>query len=144
MSSQDLPPDLAALERELMARDRPSPPSALRQRVLDGVRRDHRRPPRLPAWQFAAAVAAALLLGINLSVSVANNLSGHLADGLDKERLDAEAERLRGLVPELSDQEVYRQALLAQGAAQLLAAPVPSSSPESLLRHKDFQLWDTH
>jgi hypothetical protein len=98
------------------------------------VGRELRRGERRPAWQFAAATAAAALLWVNLSMSVANNMSWPLAGGLDGERLEATAGRIRALAPELSEHEAYRQALAVQARASLGPAPALSPSPGPILQ----------
>src|SRR5262245_20256051 len=143
--STDLPPDLAAFERELSGRDPQELPAGLRPRVLAAVGRELRPRPRLPAWQFAAATAAAALLWVNLSMSVANNLSWRLdRGGLDPRRLEETAGRIRALAPELPEREVYRQALLAQPGVRPAPGPAAPSSPERVLKQRERQEWDTH
>jgi hypothetical protein len=144
MANQDLPPELSALERELLERSQSEPEPGLRPRVLNAVRRQLRPRDRLSAWQFALATAAAALLWINLSMSVANNLSGPTAGEVDGPRLEETVRRLRVSVPELPETEVYRQALLAQAGARRFAAPVPTLSPEFLLKRKEQQEWASH
>ena len=142
MAKQDLPPELDALEQELYAHARPGPEPALRQRVLAAVRRELGRGARRP-WHLAAASAAATLLWINFSMSIANDMSWPLAGGLDGERLETTAARIRALAPELSEREARRQALVAQ--ARSLAAPAPAlrADPNRILRAKEQLDWDT-
>src|SRR5438067_1622521 len=85
--------------RGLAARPRPEPPAGLRARVLAAARRQW-AVPRVPAdrrdfGRFAAATAAAVLLAINLSASLANNTDWHLR--LPAEGPDATANRIREL-----------------------------------------------
>src|SRR5262249_4711427 len=74
MSDSELPPDLAALERQLAERPRiePSPDFGARLLAASRAALGH-RPPAVGAagWRRWAAVAAAVLFGINLSMSVA-------------------------------------------------------------------------
>jgi hypothetical protein len=121
----DLPPDLADLERRLARRNSPPLPGELRQRVLAAVRRasdGH------DFWRFAAGVAAAALLAINLSMSVANDTDWHLIDA-PVPRDTGAAEQLGALLPELSPQEARRQALLMQARSRLHGTP-PLPPPE--------------
>jgi hypothetical protein len=143
MTDSDLPPDLAAVEQELSGLDR-SPPAALRSRVLAAVRRELRRRARSSTWRFAATIAAAALVGINLSMSVANNAAWSPPPGIDRDQMEATAASLRRLLPELPEQEIYRQALAAQGASGFVVVPALPSSPERLLRYEDMGSWDTH
>jgi hypothetical protein len=97
--------------------------------------------PAKPAWRHAFAVAAALLLWVNLSMSVANNTTWPLAAGPDRAGLDETAERIRALAPELSEREARRQALVSQ--VHPAPAPALPADPARILRHKEQDLWDT-
>jgi hypothetical protein len=143
VTDPDLPPDLAALDRELAARERMGPSAALRGRVLDAVRRELRRE-RGPAWRFASVAAAVALLLANLSLSVANDTNWPLIGGPDPERLEATAGRLRALAPELPEREVYRQALAAQAGAWPAPAPALPAEPALILRDEERRAWVTH
>ncbi len=119
----DLPDDLAGLERRLARRVRPEAGAALRERVLGSVRDELRRPVRRGgAWRYAAALAAVVLLGANLSLSAALRADWRRCGNGD-DQLTATAARLRQLDPELSEREARREALLLQARARL--APVP-------------------
>jgi hypothetical protein len=135
VSGDELPPDLAALERRLAALDGGELGDALRRRVLAAVGRELRRD-RRPAWQFAATAAAVALLLANLSMSAANNTDWRLGGGLDAAKLEATADRLLALDPELPEREVYRLALAAQARSRLTPAPAPPASPEPMLRRQ--------
>jgi hypothetical protein len=144
MAKQDLPPDLDALEQELYAHARPGPEPTLRSRVLAAVRRELDQDERRPAWRFAVATAAAVLLWINFSMSISNDMNWPLVGGLDEERLESSAARIRALDPELSEREARRQALVAQ--AHFRSAPGPSlgGDPNRILRGKERRKWDTY
>jgi hypothetical protein len=122
MSSPELPADLAELETRLERLARNDPPAGLRERVLAAVRRDG----RVDAggfWRFAAAVAAAAVLLINLSMSAANDADWGLAAETVPAGSSAEASE---------SEDAQRQALLARGRARLTpGAPV---SPPSAMR----------
>src|SRR4051794_23898222 len=105
----DLPADLADLERRLAARSRPSPPAGLRERVVAAARRETGG----GAGPYVSGLAAAVLIGAALSLAVAPRLHGRAADGEEKS-LNASAQRLRQLDPELSADEARGQALLLQ------------------------------
>jgi hypothetical protein len=129
----DLPDDLAGLERRLAARPRTEPGPGCRGRVLDAVRRELRRDPAGPgAWRVAAALAAAVLFGANLALSVANDTSWHPAPGDRTASLEAGAGRVRQLFPDMPEREVRRQALLLQAATRLPLQPDLRSAPEHL------------
>jgi hypothetical protein len=136
-----LPPDLLALERELTAWPQPEPPAELRARVLAAVSRERPAPRPEPVRagfaRFAAATAAAALLAINLSASVANDADWRLrpADGTD---LVSVADRIRELAPDVSDRDARRQALLLRAAAGLTPTPAPAPAADRIYSHKDF------
>jgi hypothetical protein len=113
MRPPDLPPDLAALERLLEARPSPPHDPDLRRRVLEAVAgelADEGRAGPGSFWRFAAGVAAAVLLACNLAVSVAHDTDWRLDAPPPPE--DDTAGRIAGLLPELSEPEAQRQALL--------------------------------
>ncbi|MFO0841921.1 MAG: hypothetical protein U0797_05900 [Gemmataceae bacterium] len=132
MRDDPLPPDLAALERDLEGRLDAEPPAALRRRVLAALGRELADRPRRLSWRPALA-AAAVLLWINLSMSVTNNASWPGDEGFEGDRVET-ARRIRDLVPGLPQSEVNRQALLARSSPRL----VPTApSPYRLPRRKD-------
>ena len=137
MSDPQLPDDLRDLDSQLAERSRHEPGVGLRDRVLTAVRRERRSQPALAAWRgtgrFAAALAAAVLLWANLSMSAALDTSWHFMGNLDSGRLDATAGDVRRLLPEYSEREAYRHALLAQTAARLTPMPNPRSMSPGLL-----------
>jgi hypothetical protein len=121
MSESDLPPDLLALEHRLADLARPQPSPELGPRVLAAVRDVLGERPRPTGWGFWAAVAAALLLGINLSMSLVADTDWDLAPGAEPGRQAAE-DWLRELAPDLPDSEIRRQRLLVRAGADL--API--------------------
>jgi hypothetical protein len=125
MATPDLPPELAELERRLQQRHKQEPSASLRQRVLDAGR--GREPVAAGGfWRFAAAVVAAALLAINLSMSAANNTDWRLAG-------DAPRGDVAGGSDDGSDREARRQALLFEARSRLAPAG-PVSRPTSSLR----------
>jgi hypothetical protein len=137
----ELPDDLAALERELSAGQRTGDGDVrrgrvLRDRVLRAMARESgRRGPVSRRW--LAAAAAAVLVWMNLSMSVVNNTDGGLRrgmaqnglaqNGLAQNGLDRAEQRVLELAPELSGREARRQALivLARARSTPSAVPVP-------------------
>jgi hypothetical protein len=124
MTDPPLPPDLADLERRL-ADGAPIEPSAdFAGRVLGSVRDALRLRPAMPpapaaGWRSWAAVAAALLVGINLSMSAAADTDWHLERDVEPGQVAALTEQLRELAPDLPAAEVRRQMLLARAGASL-------------------------
>ena len=119
MTDPELPDDLAELERRLAGRPRVEPSAGLGSRVLDAARTTRRPRPIGDGWRAWAALAAAVLVGVNLSMSVAANADWQLTADVGPEQVDATADRLRAAAPELSERELRRQALLYRAGAGL-------------------------
>src|SRR5688572_30143561 len=107
MTDPDLPPDLADLERQLTARPRVEPAADLGPRALAAARGARPRPASVIApagrWRPWAAVAAALLFGVNLSMSAANNTDWRLSPAIEPGHVAATADQLRALAPDLPE-----------------------------------------
>jgi len=145
MSDPELPPDLAALERRLAGRPRTEPSADFGPRLLAASRAALRRPgvARTAAgWRVWAAAAAAVVIGINLSMSLAADTDWHLTPGAEPGRVAATADQLRALAPDLPEHELRRQALLARAGAAL--APTVKLSPtwEQIRTTKERDRWD--
>jgi len=130
MSEPDLPADLAWLDNALQSRP-VEVPAGLRPRVLAAVAEELNRRPPGAFWRFAAAAAAAALLGINFSVSVTNNTDCRLRDGITDEAETA-ARRIHELLPDLPHREARRQALLLAAGARLAPSPAYRPSVDGL------------
>lgn len=104
MNPPELPPELGDLERQLVRR---APvPAGLRSRVLACVAREVRRS------RWAAAVAAAALVGSNFAASAAVNVDWRRGDAIDPTAHEAMTRRLGQLLPDLPESERQRQAAL--------------------------------
>jgi hypothetical protein len=125
MESSELPDDLANLERRLAERPRLEPNADFRHRLLLAVRLELREGGTLlvrrSSWQFAAAVAAAVVLWANFSMSVANDTNWRLAGDPQSVDTKAMSAELRKLFPDMSEEEISRQALVVQGGSRLPA-----------------------
>jgi hypothetical protein len=122
MTDPELPPDLAALERRLADRPRAGPADDLGPRLLAATRAALRDGPvdaPTAGWASWAALAAAVLVGINLSMSLAADTDWDLTPGVDPAEVAATWERLRAAAPDLPESEFRRQALLARAGARL-------------------------
>jgi hypothetical protein len=128
MDPAELPPDLAHLERRLAERPRQEPPADLRQRVLAALGRGCGRE-ATGFWRFVAAVAAAVVLAINLSMSAANDTDWRLGGDLAPKQT-ASADRIREVLPELSEREARRQAVLLRARSFLTLVPCQRTSPQ--------------
>ena len=140
-----LPDDLAALERQLAERQKPHPPAHLRDRVLATVASELARLPHAEGigWGWVVGIAAAVLIGINFSASVVNNMDWHFADRLRRDDIAATARQVQQLVPEMSRGEAFRQALLLRAGAPIALGPVCQMSLHQLLHQRERQSWDT-
>jgi hypothetical protein len=146
MDDAELHPDLAALEGRLAGRPRPEPSTAFRSRLLAIVGRELKRGEVAPGdgavWYWVAVAAAAALLWINFSMSVANDMDWHFWGGLERNRLEGTAARIRTLFPELGAREALRQALLLQACSRLVPVPDLQPSPDQIFRYKERVAWD--
>src|SRR5262245_41377859 len=122
MSDGSLPPELAEVEVRLVARASVEPSADFAARVLGSVhvalrQRPADAPTSAGGWRSWAAVAAAVLVGINLSMSAAADTDWHLGPEVEPGRAAALADELRALAPDLPASELRRQALLARAGA---------------------------
>ena len=108
---------------------RPALPAQLRYRVIGQMRAGLQRNGRRSRWSFAAAVAVATAVWINLS------LSATLATDFDRRAVSAGppvgqvAEQIRQLLPELSEDEALWEALLLRAGSDIRRYPVLPASP---------------
>ncbi|HVC98942.1 MAG TPA: hypothetical protein VND64_35080 [Pirellulales bacterium] len=114
------------LEQALAARPRADPSAELRRRVRMLVRGELRRPTLLGGWSFAAELAAAMLLWINLSWSATGETACNLATPPDADSWAMFAQQIEQVAPELSPREVRRQALVLSAGANLTSAALAS------------------
>ena len=106
MENRQLPPDLQQLERDLAGRPRPGPPAELRQRVIEGARVELRRNGSRNGWTSAAAVAAAVVVWINLSMSVTHATDYGSRPDTPRPPVGKLAAQIRQLLPELSESDL--------------------------------------
>jgi len=116
--NDQLPTELGELEASLASRNRATPDDGLRQDVLAGVRAELHAPLRKSNnwWSFAAAVAACLLLALNLaigSVDISDYSSGASVNTTD---VDEVTRLMRDLLPELSQEQARRHSMVLGGA----------------------------
>jgi len=133
MMQEPLPKELRELERRLEGRWGGEPSGALRGRVMRAVERgladEGGRPARRGlTWSYAAAAAAAVILGMNLSmeaVSVTRFVEGRR---MSVEEVVLAAKSIRRVVPELGAAEARRAAVMMTSGGRLVAAPAPRGS----------------
>ncbi len=122
----DLPDELAALERRLAAHRPAHAPPLLRQAILESARHARLEQRRRDWMLTAAALAAALLLGANVAIGL-RTAAPSLAPPQRPVAL-ADVQQLRDLVPELTESEAQRQAVLLRAASRLIALPQPRAA----------------
>ena len=123
-----LPKDLSRLEQELAARAIPEPSPELRDRVVAAIRQESIEMPTVGlagTWRFAAAVAAVLLLLLNVSMSAANHADWDVWGRPQQQDTASVARKLRETVPELSEREALRLACSMQSTSPLIPAVRP-------------------
>jgi len=107
-------PKLAELEQQLEQLLAAPVPFGLRARVGRRVARELRRP-SIDWLTYAGLAAAALVLGANLSWTVTRNTKYVAPPPPPAAKIAAQ---LRELLPEMSEAEARRQALLLSGSAR--------------------------
>lgn len=121
----DTPPEFVELERQLAQREQPEAPTALRRRVLAAMHCELTTP--RPWWEFAAAAAVVALVLSNLSISAAQATDYRLRGHGQTQSVDVIAEQIRQLLPELSQRQALRHAIMWHGGSRLVAAPWPQA-----------------
>lgn len=119
MEDSQLPPELEGLQRFLACGPRPEPSAALRRRVLGRVQSELHRERTARNWQFAAAFAATLLVGLSLSLGVLHASSFALHQRESPPSVFEVARRLQVLSPGLSREDSLRQATLRHIGAEV-------------------------
>jgi hypothetical protein len=130
MGDMQLPSDLEQLERDLAERWLPAASSNLRERVLTDLRTRLRAERSRSRWQFALAVAATVLLWMNLSMSATQATDFGFHPGEPAESVETIAKQIEQLVPELSPEDARREAILLRAGASLICLPDLSRSVE--------------
>lgn len=107
-----LPTDLADLERELTTRSKAStgPSALLRGRVLAAVVQQLEAP-RGANWSHLAYAAAAVLLMVNLSMSVAMDTDWSFGPRSDPAEYQETVTQVRGLLPDLPERDIQHLAV---------------------------------
>lgn len=111
-----LHPELEHFER-LLTESRPDPSDALRERVMGDMRSQLRRQRVVRRLRFAGGMAAALLIGVGLSLAT-GRVTDYYAQDSQRPSVHALAAEIQKQSPELSPEEAMRRAMLVQIAAQ--------------------------
>lgn len=129
MTSNDLPPDLAAIEQALRGGCQPG--QSLRNRTMTRVQEELSK--RQNFWEFASLLAAAVLLMLNFSFSITS--PSRQVTSMDPDKLASLREQLGQIQPTLSPDEIRRQCLLLAAGNELvrLATPYGSATEVSVV-----------
>ncbi len=132
MSDWQLPPELESLERDLAARYAPCPNPELNSRIDAGVRAQLRRERRLDFWRFAAAAAIVAGVWLNLSLCAASIIDFNFRLADRSQSVEKTAREIQGLLPEMSETDARREALLLCESANLVMYPKITVPPTDI------------
>ncbi len=132
MNEGPLPAELAELERRLSDLHNEEPSPALRARVMGEAIAELRRSQRQKTWNLVAAMAVAVLVWVNLSLSAATATPLRSDRAAERALRETVESQIRALLPEASDREVTRQALLLSCGSRLAACPYSETGTASL------------
>ena len=131
---QPLPADLVAIEQMLRSDsgdcrpsgkcDQSQPSADLCDRIALQVQEELVRSKRNDFWPFAAAVAASVMLLLNVSSSVSQGTIRK--PSFDREKFASMYQQVEQMQLGLSDAEIRRQCLLWTAGSELLPLPMPS------------------
>jgi hypothetical protein len=133
-----LPPELESLERELAARSTLRPSADLRRIITSGVHSRLRRESRLDFWRFAAAAALVAAVWLNLSLSAASVTDFHFQCADNRPSVEKTAREIQNLLPEMSETDARREALLLCASTNLVMYPKITVSPITINQMHDF------
>ena len=131
-----LPPDLQRLEQDLAARERPQPPDLVKQRLLCSVRTELHRSRTRGRWAFTLAMAATVLVWLNLSISATQATDCGLGLKAPHQSVRSHVEQIHQLLPDLSPQEATRQAVLLRAGSGVVLCPKLPAGDVALQRDK--------
>lgn len=123
-----LPPDLQRLEELLAARERPQPLPEMKQRLLYSVRAELRRSQVRSRWTFAVAMAASVLVWLNLSLCATQATDCGLKLNDPRQPIEDAAQQIHQLLPDLPPREAMRQAVLLRAGTGVVPCPRLSGS----------------
>ena len=138
-SDESLPPELQHLETRLAGRTTQVEFSGARARTLLRVKQElaaKELARRALPWRVLLSIAAVILLCINLSMSAVNDTGLNLTRPVSAVSAEQVA-KIRALVPDLSESEAFREALLISARKQLLAVPDPGGNADLGTRIKE-------
>jgi anti-sigma-K factor RskA len=132
MNDWQLPPELESLERELAARSTLRPSADLRRIITSGVHSRLRREGRLDFWRFAAAAALVAAVWLNLSLSAARETNFHFQLADNRPSVEQTAREIQNLLPEMSETDARREALLLCAGSNLIMYPKITVPPTAI------------
>jgi hypothetical protein len=118
-----LPPELQRIEQLLTARPPLLPSSRLKDNFLCSLQVELRREQTRARWAFAVAMAAIVLLWLNLSLSATQATDYGITLHCRQQSAEGIAEEIRLLLPDLTPQEAKRQAVLLWAGADVVPCP---------------------
>lgn len=133
MENDSLPPELERLERLLAARELPRASQQAKERLLCSVRAELRRSQARSRWAFAVAMAATVLVWLNLSLSATQATDCGLELDGRRQSVENGAQQIRQLLPDLTPREAMRQAVLLR--AGVIPCPRLSENHVALRRN---------
>ena len=130
--------DPTELERALAGRPGREPPPAFRARVMGAVSRELGADRRRERWAFAARVAAAALLWLNLSLSATIVAAPPLPAAPNGRAAAEAAEQLRRLLPEMPREQALAYAAMLRAGSGVLTHPTatPLRPPRGALTNE--------
>jgi len=132
MSDPRLPPELRDLEEELSRRLLPAPSDALKARVLESLCDSLARERARGSWSWAAGAAAALALLANLSSTPAPIGAIGPPGAPEGASVERAAQLIRETLPEITESEALRQAILIAAAARIPPFFAPPAPPGAM------------
>ena len=135
MENFPLPPELQWLEQHLAARQCPQPLPAARERFLCSVRAELRRSQASSRWAFVVAMAATVLVWLNLSLCATQATDCGLALDSPHQPVENGAEQIQQLLPDLNPREAMRQAVLLRAGTGVIPCPRLSANYVALRRN---------
>ncbi|HEY8751413.1 MAG TPA: hypothetical protein VIM11_25760 [Tepidisphaeraceae bacterium] len=129
-----LPDELVHLEQRLRRRAT-VPPSGYRAKIMRAVSEELAAQARTARWRFAAAAAAVLMIGANLSIISASVTAPIWTPVQHKLDIAAATQNVQALIPELSSDDARRISITLLTANQSPRIPLaPVISPSNTMR----------
>jgi hypothetical protein len=123
MFDEPLPSDLDQIERSLSSALQSDPSPALRTRITTVVHSELRRKKTADRWNFAIAMAATFLIWGNLSLCAVSVTDFHFRPEREGPPVEQLAQEIQKLLPELSKEEAYREAVLMNARSNIIPLP---------------------